>query len=336
MILRRHILMWAAMAVLALGAPAAAQQGGWDPDAPDSPAVSGLSLSGPWMTGPPLELARAGLSAVVSDRRIYAAGGAGLVGPRDDFESYNPETGRWRARAPLPVGLERFAMTAADGRIWVAGGYSSEGGNAPVGGVWSYDPEADIWQSEPEMPGEKASFAMIAVDGRLYALGGEAGATDMFVYDLAAMEWSTRAAPPETARRGVAAVLLDGEIWLIGGASQGRASARVDVYDPAEDSWRRGPDLPAPRAGHAAAVLNGAIHVFGGRSADLRTTLSDHLRLGPEGRWTEAPGMISARTEAAAATLDGSIWLIGGGAGSGFFAPFTSVDSVDVYTPQAD
>jgi hypothetical protein len=64
----------------------------------------------------------------------------------------------------------------------------------------------------------------------------------------------------------------------------------------------------------------------------MRRTLADHLAL-IDGAWTERAAMPSARTEAAAATLDGEIWLIGGGAGSGFFAPFTAVETVDVIRP---
>ncbi|XBQ15988.1 MAG: kelch repeat-containing protein [Oceanicaulis sp.] len=299
------------------------------------PAASGYTISGPWRTGPELAQARSGLSAAVLDGRIYAAGGSGLVDPRAEVEVYDPEARIWRLGEPLPVGLERFGMTAAGGRIWVAGGYAAGGGSAPSDQVWSFDPNAGAWQSEPALPGPKASFALLSHDDRLYALGGEDGAAGMFVFDPEGQSWSALPAPAETARRGAAAVAHDGEFWLIGGASEGAASARVDVYDPEAGAWRRGPDLPAPRAGHAAAVIDGAIHIFGGRSADLRRTLADHLAL-VDGAWTDKPAMVNPRTEAAAAALEGEIWLIGGGAGAGFFAPFTAVNSVDVVRPAAE
>jgi N-acetylneuraminic acid mutarotase len=293
--------------------------------------VSGYSISGPWRPGPRLETARAGLAGVVHGGVIYAAGGAGLVEPRNDFEALEPDDGAWRSRAPLALGLERFAMVSADGRIWVAGGYSSESRGAPIAEVWSYDPEADIWQGEPAMPGAKASFSLIEWEGRLYAVGGEDGATDMYVFDLNAREWSTLAAPLETSRRGAAAVRLNQEIWLTGGSRDGETSARVDIYDIEAGEWRQGPGLPQPRAGHAMVALNGAIHILGGRSSDMRQTLRDHLVLdaGASG-WRQGVNLPASRTEAAAVALGGEIWLIGGGAGAGFFAPFTAVDTVDV------
>jgi len=140
-------------------------------------------------------------------------------------------------------------------------------------------------------------------------------------------------APPETNRRGASVLAVNNEIWLIGGASAGVATGRVDIYDPNSDLWTIGPALPAPRAGHAAALIADEIHVFGGRSADMRLTLDDHLKLSVTDRvWQDGPKMMIPRTEAAAATLNGEIFLIGGGAGSGFFAPFTAVDSVDILT----
>lgn len=293
--------------------------------------VSGYSMSGPWRPGPRLETARAGLAGVVHDGVIYAAGGAGLVEPRNDFEALEPEDGAWRARAPLPLGLERFAMVSADGRIWVAGGYSSESRGEPIAEVWSYDPESDIWQGEPAMPAAKSSFSLIESDGMLYAVGGEDGSTDMYVFDLAAREWTTLAAPPETGRRGAAAVRIESQIWLTGGSRDGETSSRVDIYDLEAGAWRRGPDLPRPRAGHAMTALNGALHILGGRSSDMRQTLRDHLVLdaGASG-WRQGVNLPASRTEAAAVALGGEIWLIGGGAGAGFFAPFTAVDTVDV------
>lgn len=332
----KSIAMMAGAALLTTLSPAFAQDAA-DAQQPVS-AVSGLSFYTPWRAGPPLAHARAGLAAATLDGRIYAAGGAGLVDPRDDFDVYDPAAGRWSPRPALPNGLERFAMSEAGGRLYIAGGYSAESGAEPIAAVWSYDPQANIWRSEPEMPGAKASFAMLSHEGRLFAFGGEDGAPGLFVHDPETLEWSALPAPAAINRRGAAAVKSGDLFFLIGGARAGQVTARVDIYDPAAGEWRVGPDLPEPRAGHTAAVLDGAIHLFGGRSADMRRTVQAHWVLEPGAEsWVDGPAMPSPRTEAAAATLDGEVWLIGGGAGAGFFAPFTAVDTVDVLqAPQGD
>lgn len=294
------------------------------------------AISTPWRQGPALETPRAGLNAVDFGGNIYAAGGAGLVSPRDDFEVYEIATRRWRPLSPLPMGLERFGLAAGEERLWLAGGYSVDSATDPAADMWSYDPLQDVWQAETPLPGPKGAFSLIALDSSLYAIGGT-GAPGVFVYDIEAGEWSAIEAPPETGRRGAAAVAVDGEIWLIGGADEGEATPRVDVFDPRSGVWRIGPALPEARAGHAAALHEGTIYVFGGRSEDLRRTLSDTLVLEPGARhWREGPQLMSPRTEAAAATAGGEVFLIGGGAGSGFFAPFTAVDTVDVFRPAPD
>jgi len=327
--MKTHLL--ASALVLVLANPVWGQVETFEP-LPD--INSGLSLSGPWRIGPRLSEARAGLAVAALDGRIYAAGGAGLVDPRDDLEVYDPDAGIWRTLKPLPVGLERFSMTSAEGRLYVAGGYSGEEGAQPSDQVWSYDPEMDLWQGETALPGAKASFAMVALDDALYALGGEDGAPGLFVFDLNTREWNAAEAPETINRRGVAATVIGTEIWLIGGVRDGEASARVDVYDTVEQRWREGPSLPQPRAGHAAAVVEGVIHIFGGRSADMRQTLSSHLSFSPQsGVWVQEPDMPAARTEAGAASLADEVWLVGGGAGAGFFAPFTAVDAVDIFAP---
>ena len=172
----------AAALVLAFSASAPAQQ--------DEPA-SGLTLNGEtgWAPGPKLETARAGLGAVELDGLIYAAGGSGVVDPHADFAALDPDLDRWLELAALPQGLERMGVAAADGRIWVAGGYSAETGSEPSAAMWSYDPEANVWQSEPDMPGAKAAFALVSDGERLYAVGGEDGAPGVFEFDIEARIW---------------------------------------------------------------------------------------------------------------------------------------------------
>jgi N-acetylneuraminic acid mutarotase len=315
-----------------------AQDAAAEQDAAQSPAaMSGLTLSTPWRPGPSLYEPRAGLAATVHAGSIYAAGGAGLVDPHDNFEEYDPEIGRWLDRAALPVGLERFAMASLGGRIYVAGGFSAESGPEPITQMWSFDPDANVWQGEPDMPGPKSAFSLLAVDGALYAVGGEGGVPGIFVYDPEALAWSAAPAPERINRRGAAAVVVDGAIWLIGGVREGASTAEIDIFDVESGDWSEGPALPEPRAGHAAAVLNGQIHVFGGRDATMQRTVRDHFHIMPGApAWRTGAALPSARTEAAAAALDGEVWLIGGGAGAGFFAPFTAVDTVDVIRPSAE
>ena len=74
-----------------------------------------------------------------------------------------------------------------------------------------------------------------------------------------------RAAAAPAALTEVAAAAHLGQIWVAGGLDgQGRASARVLVYDPIADTWSEGPSSPEP-VHHATLVSDGdALLLIGG------------------------------------------------------------------------
>ena len=65
-------------------------------------------------------------------------------------------------------------------------------------------------------------------------------------------------------RDHLAVVVVDDEMWAIGGRAGGENHARVDIYDPDADTWRAGPALPEGTSGAAEAVVDGVIYVSGG------------------------------------------------------------------------
>ncbi len=301
-------------------------------------ALPSLALAGgDWRDGPSLLAPRSGLAAAELDGRIYAAGGAGLTQPRSEVEVYDPRIGDWRDVMPLPAGLERFGLTAANGRLYAAGGYAAREGVRPIADMWSFDPAGGVWQRETPMPGPKASFQLVATDTHLYALGGETGTPGLFVFDIEAREWETIDVSDDISRRGAAALMIEDRIYFLGGARRGMAAARVDIYDTQTGEWSRGTDMPTPRAGHAAAYIDGEIHIFGGRGANLSQTLSDHISYNVANDvWSVESELRTPRTDATAVSLDGEVYLVGGGAGGGFFAPFTAVDVTDIFVPASD
>src|SRR5687768_2043991 len=74
------------------------------------------------------------------------------------------------------------------------------------------------------------------------------------------------AALPE-ARTEVAGARWLGALVVVGGLrTDGSPTARVDIYDPKSDTWRSGPDLPAPLHHTGLAVLGDRLWVAGGYS----------------------------------------------------------------------
>ena len=79
--------------------------------------------------------------------------------------------------------------------------------------------------------------------------------------------WTTKA-PMPVARNWLSATTVDGKIYVIGGfafpSSGIRSLTKVEVYDPATDTWERKADMPTPRWGIGAVAARSKIYVFGG------------------------------------------------------------------------
>jgi hypothetical protein len=121
-------------------------------------------------------------------------------------------------------------------------------------------------------------------------------------------DWRRAADAPQQLSE-IGATTFDGRIWTAGGLTgDGDASTAVLVYDPATDSWSRGPELPV--AVHHPALAGGdRLYLLGGYAGHSPT--ADVWIL--EGQtWVKGPGLPQPRA-AGAAAWDGSRLIYGGG-----------------------
>jgi len=181
-------------------------------------------------------------------------------------------------RAFFPV------LPMADHRWMIAGGGS--------GGLLSqvaqkttevYDPLTDAFSAGPTMNFDHSLHtATKLANGRwLLACGVDRlndPQTSCEVYDPQANTF-TAVAPTTDPRMGHTATLLaNGKVLVTGGMSDLNAPnspldpiystlKTTEIYDPAANTWAKGPDLTIPRVGHAAMVLpDGRILIAGGIS----------------------------------------------------------------------
>ena len=120
------------------------------------------------------------------------------------------------------------------------------------------------------------------------------------------------AAPLTDPRGEVAAAVIGGEIAVVGGFDRsGLDSARVDMYSPARDTWRRLPDLPAAVDHAMAAAAGGRLYVVGGYGRS-RAPRRNAWVLSPGGRWRALPPLPAARAAGGAAVLRGRLYVVGG------------------------
>jgi N-acetylneuraminic acid mutarotase len=91
------------------------------------------------------------------------------------------------------------------------------------------------------------------------------------VYDPSTNLWSS-APPIHRARAGLAAGVLNGKIYAIGGyvpfGTGIQVLNTVEVFDPSTNLWSAALSPLLARAGHAVATVNGFIYVIGGETSN--------------------------------------------------------------------
>ena len=216
-------------------------------------------------------------SAVGLDGVLYVIGGQTNAGGRNSkslytsaVHAYDPKTGKWTARAPMPTARSAMAHAVIDGKVYVAGGRPPRGHDFAV-----YDPKADAWTSLPDLPTARNHMAAVAIDGKFYVAGGRFGGgfrseitAALEMYDPATNKWQAKR-PMSEKRSGLNGIAINGCFHTFGGEHPTAGPSGVfphhEVYDPKTDSWTRLPDIPIPVHGVTGLVYaNGWIHLPGG------------------------------------------------------------------------
>ena len=82
-------------------------------------------------------------------------------------------------------------------------------------------------------------------------------------YDPENNQWQSRTKLP-TARSGIAAGVIDGRIYVVGGESEKGTFATNEMYIPELDQWHDMAPMPTARHGLGAAVVEGRLYVVSG------------------------------------------------------------------------
>ena len=138
-----------------------------------------------------------------------------------------------------------------------------------------------------------------------------------------------RPMPPMRRRRsGACSVVIDNEMWVMGGTHNERCRASVEVYSPKTNSWRSRASMRQRRWGAIAGVLGGRLIVAGG-GCDRGTDEPDDDEISDDDdddgnlssveaytpavdQWSPLPPMPYSAFAAAACVLNGRLYVIGG------------------------
>ncbi|HLB79442.1 MAG TPA: kelch repeat-containing protein, partial [Dongiaceae bacterium] len=153
----------------------------------------------------------------------------------------------------------------------------------------------------------------------------------------AADRWAVVPAPLPTPREHLAAVALDGRLYVVGGRRRDQGNLAVlEVFDSQRQAWSRSRDMPTPRGGITAAALDGRIHVTGGEAFNPGRTFDAHEVYDPASdTWNVAAPLPTARHGLASGVATGRWHVIGGGTKAGMLTVISLSDRVETFTPDA-
>ena len=305
-------------------------------------AYSPTPTCGPaaWQSGPPQPPARYAIQgALGTDNKLYIAGGQSADATPivyDQVSRYDSTTNTWSNVAPLPVPVSQAATGAANGKIYVAGGFI--GGTSVTNALRIYDIATNTWTSGanmPTSPGVEAAAAAV-VNGKFYVMGGDDfnnGLNTTFIYDIATNTWTTGATLPDM-RTNPYGTVANGLIYVYGGVIL-PAFTTTDTllrYDPVANSWTNlGSAGTAGARGNYGGISplgTGQLLITDGADATGASTTATHIFTISSGTFSAGPAMIGNRAGHAQGTLpDGRVLVA-----DGFNTASTTVSTVELLT----
>jgi hypothetical protein len=236
-------------------------------------------------------------------------------------ELYDPSSRTFRRVASM--GTARASHAAAllpDGRVLVAGGWTS---NGPTASAEVYDPATGRWTALPDMTEPRVSLIAVPLqDGRVLMMGGGEGRLPdqgtSEVFDPATDSF-TLVVSMHT-NHYLATRMADGRVLLTGGQGpDGSILRSAEIFDPGKGTFEPTGDMLVPRVKHAAALLDdGQVLIIGGsdRRGFRDRFASTEIYDPTVGRFSAGPAMhwVRHKIRDAVATLPSGAVVIAGGA----------------------
>ena len=291
------------------------------------------------------------MGTTVIDGKFYLMTGWLGGGASRYFHVYDTQTDTWSRKADipssvLPIPISGATACAVDGKIYLMGG----GGGVPhvagsIATLKVYNLASGTWTLKADIPTPRSAIAAEAVDGKIYAFGGVDKLNEWWgavvkggpflnvveEYDPVTDTWAKKA-DMSIARSSMASAVVDGKIYVIGGAANtdGMALNTVEEYDPVTDTWAKKADMPTARWEPSAVVAGGKIYVIGG---NVRPPYQNTAKVAiveiydpVTDTWANGVPMNFPRQKVSAGLVNGVIYTIGG-AFNGWQSPL--VESYD-------
>ena len=282
--------------------------------------------------------------ALLSRRHMLALSGAGAIlaplqacgdTPIDDPDKrIKPlvSSNSWSSAPSLPAAAQEIYPCRHKDRIHLAGGFIAQNGriSGPTAAHHSWSPDQNNWQSETPLPIARHHPHMVSFQDQLLAIAGFETSSAESIWEiqksgwkLTGESWESIADLPMPAAEAVTAVLGNGYLHLAGGrtwAAEGKTGGWTDhtdtdhhfVLQDLGGAWESAAPCPHKRNSTAGGVIDGHLHIVGGRQVGggnlAHHTVYDHK----EDRWRELAPMPQAQGGLAAAASGGKLYAFGG------------------------
>jgi N-acetylneuraminic acid mutarotase len=254
----------------------------------------------------------------------------------------------WTTLAPMPTARQQLGVATVDGKIFAIGG-RNDWINRYLDINEMYDPATNTWVQKAPMPTPRIDFAIAVYENKIYVIGGEInlprgnGESEICstnqAYDPATDTWETKASIP-TPRSALAASVVDGKIYLMGGyqftrSYPGYNTTMNEVYDPETDTWTAKPSLPKGVTRPVSTTIGSKIYLMGGATFGSDWSDFNQVYDTEKETWTSAKPVATGIDGAAGALLssiDPKIYVIGG-----FTDQYRNpCNLTQIYDPQSD
>lgn len=159
------------------------------------------------------------------------------------FDEFDPATGQWKNLPDAPHTRDHFQVAIIDGKLYAAGGRNTSALTNHV--LDQTIPEVDVydfatgkWKSLPSganIPTLRAGTTSLVKGDQLIVMGGESGTqipahSEVEAYDVSDGKW-IKMKPMLVGRHGTQAVMLNGKVYIAGGASNRGGGPELNVLD---------------------------------------------------------------------------------------------------------
>jgi N-acetylneuraminic acid mutarotase len=235
-------------------------------------------ITGDWTAKKPMPTARNFFGMAVCENKIYTIGGGvwdsdiGYVMSNAN-EVYNPVTDSWESKTAMLTGRMSLSASEVEGKIYLIAGRTG-GPYSTVALNEVYDVTNDSWTVKKPSLYPVVDYASAVVDGKIFVMGGQdeffesANVGFNQIYDPVTDSWSLGTSLPEIVWKAAAGATT-GEfapkrIYVVGGTPDMGAINLTQVYDPKDDLWTLGAQMPTARNSLAVAVVDDLLYAIGG------------------------------------------------------------------------